>query len=80
MFPSTSSWEKSGLSGEQNYLFPSGPYIKCTFKHRASLSPVSLQYYKVVSLPFLKKNSSEESSFVCSYCTSINSTPKLLIH
>ena len=29
MFPSTSSWETSGLSGKQNSLFPSGPYIKC---------------------------------------------------
>ena len=30
MFPSTSSRETSGLSGKQNWLFPSGPYIKCT--------------------------------------------------
>ena len=29
MFPSTSSRETSGLSGKQNKLFPSGPYIKC---------------------------------------------------
>ena len=29
MFPSTSSRETSGLSGKQNQLFPSGPYIKC---------------------------------------------------
>ena len=29
MFPSTSSRETSELSGKQNLLFPSGPYIKC---------------------------------------------------
>ena len=29
MFPLTSSRETSGLSGKQNQLFPSGPYIKC---------------------------------------------------
>ena len=29
MFPSTSSRETSGLSGKQNELFPSEPYIKC---------------------------------------------------
>ena len=29
MFPSTSSRETLGLSGKQNLLFPSGPYIKC---------------------------------------------------
>ena len=30
MFPSTSSRETSGLSGKQDYLFPTGPDIKCT--------------------------------------------------
>ena len=29
MFPSTSSREISGLPGKQNWLFPSGLYIKC---------------------------------------------------
>ena len=29
MFPETKSRETSGLSGKQNYLFSSGPYIKC---------------------------------------------------
>ena len=28
MFPESSSWETSRLEGKQNYLFPSGPYIK----------------------------------------------------
>ena len=49
MFPSTSSRETSGLSGKQNFLFPSGPYIKCIILYGQSISknwclPVALEH------------------------------------